>query len=275
MQMNQWESARRTLSSILDNCWTTFVILAVLVSPTRAQEQPLFPNALPREVEATVGRRATVIPDGTDGMHYFPDGPLSILSTRPLRFLMAVETKTLLVTGQDFSNLTSQEEVVGPSGNGPDANYAGVYSTWRRGPKDRILAIYHGENWDGMGKIESNGINGAMFSVCLAIIDPASTEVERRGEILRADKPKRPVAGQPHELATLRVQGVGEPSMTPDRDGRYLLCYYTEASTGLIAVCASAWLAAQSRRTEHPDHGKNSIKIDGMSPVWVDTTHRC
>jgi hypothetical protein len=111
---------------MLEKCWTAFVILVVLVSAARAQEKALFPDALPREVEATVGRRAIVIPDGTDGLHYFPDSPLSILSTRPLRFLMTVSDKTVLVTGQDFGNLTSQEEVMGPSGKGPDANYAGV-----------------------------------------------------------------------------------------------------------------------------------------------------
>ncbi len=156
---------------MIDRCLTAFVLLSVLVPTARGQEKTLFPDSLPREVEANVGRRAIVIPDGTDGLRYFPDSPLSILSTRPLRFLMTVSNKTVLVTAQDFGNLTSQEEVMGPSGNGPDANYAGVYSTWRRGPNDRILAIYHGENWDGMGVIGSCGVHGAMWSINLAFID--------------------------------------------------------------------------------------------------------
>jgi hypothetical protein len=208
------------------------------------QDNNLFPDNLPGEIEATVGRRATVIPDGADGLHYFPDGPLSLLGTRPLRFLMPAGNTTVLVTGRDFDDLASQVEVLGPSGGGPDAHYAGIYSAWRRGPNDRFVAIYHGENHDGMGKMEGNDINGAVWSVSLATIDPSGGKVERRGEILRADRPRRPIAGRPHEVAALRVQGLGEPSMTPDRDGAYLLCYYTEASNRLdrrvcIAVARS------------------------------------
>jgi len=116
------------------NRLTLIVVLAVLAPPAGAQDRNLFPDALPREIEASVGRRTIVIPDGTDGLHYFPDGPLSVLGTRPLRFLMPVGNKTVIVTGRDFGNLTSQQEVMGPSGSGPDAHYAGVYSTWRRGP---------------------------------------------------------------------------------------------------------------------------------------------
>jgi hypothetical protein len=82
-----------------------------------------------------------VFPDGTDGLHYFPDGPLSLLGTRPVRFLMPAGNKTVLVTGRDFDYLSSQVEILGPSGNGPDAHYAGIYSAWRRGPNDPFLAI--------------------------------------------------------------------------------------------------------------------------------------
>ncbi len=214
--------------------------LTFLALSAMGQDVNLFPDTLPREVEATVGRRATVIPDGADGLHYFPDGPLSILGSRPLRFLMPAGNKTILVTGQDFENLTSQVEIMRPSGSGPDAHYAGIYSAWRRGPKDSFVAIYHGENHDGMGRMEGNNINGAYWSVCLARVDSVSGQVQRRGEILQADRPKRPIAGQPHEIAALRVQGLGEPCMTPDREESYLLCYYTETSNRLDRrVCIS------------------------------------
>jgi hypothetical protein len=57
------------------------LFFAILSIPAIAQQKSLFPESLPSEVEVTVGRRSTVIPDGTDGLHYFPDGPLSILSS--------------------------------------------------------------------------------------------------------------------------------------------------------------------------------------------------
>ena len=180
-------TARICAWTVSGRCRFVAKVLAVIVPTARAREKTLFQDSLPREVEATAGRRAIVIPDGTDGLHYFPDSPLSILSTRPLRFLMTVSDKTVLVTGQDFGNLTSQEEIMGPSGNGPDANYAGVYSTWRRGPNERFVAIYHGENHEGMGVIEGSGVHGAMWSINLAYIDPASGRVERKGDILRSD----------------------------------------------------------------------------------------
>jgi hypothetical protein len=164
---------------------------------------------------------------------------------------------------------------MGPSGSGPDAHYAGVYSTWRRGSDDRFIAIYHGENHDGMGKMEGNDINGAVWSVCLAMIDPVSGRIERRGDILRADKPKRPIAGQPHEVAALRIQGVGEPCMTPDRDGNYLLCYYTEASNRLdrrVCICVArspieeggapgTWKKFHQGRWEEPGLGGHETPV--------------
>ena len=227
---------------MLDKRWVLLLALVLHGWAVRAQEKSPFPNAPQREVEAKIGRRVIVIPDGTDGLHYFPDGPLSFLSTRPLRFFMTVSNRTVLVSGRDFGNLASQEEIMGPSGSGPDANYAGVYSIWRRAPQDQVVAIYHGENHDGMGKMKGNDINGAVWSVCLALIDPTSGQVDRRGEILRADKPKRPITGKPHEIAALQIQGLGEPCMTPDRDGKFLLCYYTEASNRLdrrVCICVA------------------------------------
>ncbi len=222
--------------------WVVAVVFAVVGVPATGQEKSLFTDALPREVEAKVGRRVILIPDGTDGLHYFPDGPLSFLSTRPLRFLMPAANGTVLMAGQDFGSAMLQSWVTRPSGSGPDANYAGVYSIWRRSPKDQFVAIYHGENHEGMGKGEDNGIPGGVWSVCLAMIDPSSGQVERQGEILRADKPKQPITGKLHEIAALGVQGLGEPSMTPDRDGKYLLCYYTEASNRLdrrVCICVA------------------------------------
>jgi hypothetical protein len=235
-------TGRAVIWSVCGHYWIFAVALILFAPIASAQERSIFPDCLPNEIEATVGRRVIVIPDGTDGLHHFPDGPLSILSARPLRFLMPVANKTVLVTGRDFGNLTSQVEIMGPSGSGPDANYAGVYSIWRRGPNDRFIAIYHGENHEGMGLMEGNNINGAVWSVCIGMIDAATGHVERRGEILRADKPKRPIVGRPHEIAALRIQGLGEPSMTPDRNGDYLLCYYTEASNRLdrrVCICVA------------------------------------
>jgi hypothetical protein len=229
---------------MFDRFRAVILTIVLMTSPAMGQDVAVFPDTLAREVEATIGRRTTVIPDGTDGLHYFPDGPLSILGSRPLRFLMPAANKTVLVTGRDFGHITSQVEVLGPSGSGPDAHYAGIYSAWRRSTNDPFLAIYHGENHDGMGKMEGNDINGAYWSVCLASVDPSGRKVERRGEILHADKPRRLIAGKPHEVAALRVQGLGEPSMTADRDGTYLLCYYSETSNRLdrrvcIAVARS------------------------------------
>jgi hypothetical protein len=144
----------------------------------------------------------------------------------------------------------------------------GVYSTWRRGPNDRFVGIYHGENHAGMGLMEGNDINGAVWSVCMGLIDPTTGRVERRGEILRADKPKRPIAGRPHEVAALRIQGVGEPSMTPDRNDDYLLCYYTEASNRLdrrVCIClARSPIGEQGRPSSWKKHFQDRWDEPGL-----------
>ena len=63
------------------------------------QDKSPFPNLPQREVEARSVVRVILIPDGADGLHYFPDGPLGFLSTRPLRFLMRAADGTVLMAG--------------------------------------------------------------------------------------------------------------------------------------------------------------------------------
>ncbi len=232
--------------------WLVAIVLILSDVPANGQEKRLFPDTLSQEVEAKVGRRVTLIPDGADGLHYFPDGPLSFLSSRPIRFLMPAANGTAYMAGEDFGSVTLRSQIMSPSGSGPDANYAGVYSIWRRSPKDQYVAIYHAENHEGMGRMEGNDINGAYWSVCLAMIDPSNDHVERRGEILRADTPKR----------RLPVSRTRSPPYV-SRDSANPASHLTETRgtcsaitlrrpTGWIAVSASAWLAARSRRVEAP-----------------------
>jgi hypothetical protein len=82
----------------------------------------VFPPPFSQMDGATVMVRRILFLDGADGLHYFPDGPLSTLSTRPLRFLMSAANGTVLMAGSDFASVSLQSQVMRPSGNGPDAN---------------------------------------------------------------------------------------------------------------------------------------------------------
>ena len=203
-----------------------------------ADDSPLFPNVGPAEVECKVGPRRTLIPDGAHGLHYFPDGPISVLGSRPLRFLMVCGVETVSFAGRDFADAVPQARVLKPSGGGPDAHYAGIYAVWPDRGRDRLLAAYHAEDHEGMGKVAGNSIPGFDGTVCLASIDRKTGQAERLGSILTADRPRRRVEGPDAPL--LICQGVGEPHVVADEDRKQLLCYYTEWSNRkerLVTLC--------------------------------------
>ena len=213
---------------MIRKCFVVVMVLALPVVATCGREAPLFPDTDPAEVEYRVGPRRILMPEGANDLNYFPDGPLSILSTRPLRFLMVCGNETLLFAGRDFRDAVPQSRVLTPGGTGPDAHYAGIYAALPEEGRNRLLGFYHAEDHEGMGKIGSNGINGFNATVCLAALDQRTGDVERFGPILTADLPKRKVEGSDAPL--LICQGVGEPHVIADSSRKYLLCYYTEWS---------------------------------------------
>ncbi len=213
--------------------WNRLMIAVLLVTwsmapsrDARADDPPLFPNVDPAEVECRVGRQQDLIPDGMNGLHHFPDGPISILSARPLRFLMVCGYETILLAGPNLRDAAPQARILSPSGNGPDADYAGIYAIWPDRDRGRILGVYHAEDHGGMGRVAGNDISGFYGTVCLASIDRETGRAERLGPVITGDRPKRPVEGP--DAPALACQGVGEPHVIADKGGSLLLCYYTE-----------------------------------------------
>jgi hypothetical protein len=205
-----------------------------------ADEPPLFPNVGPPEVECRAERQQELIPDGAYDLHYFPDGPISILSTRPLRFLMACGNDTVTLAGRGFLDAVPQGKVLTRTGSGPDAHYAGIYAVWPEGGGNRLLAAYHAEDHEGKGKVVGNDIPGFYGTVCLASIDRNGDRAERLGPILTADLPKWRVEGP--DTPGLVCQGVGEPHVVTDPEHKQLLCYYTEWSNRKkrhVALCVA------------------------------------
>src|SRR5262249_29727206 len=70
--------------------------------------------AIADDFQVTFGPIETVIPDGTDGLHYFPDGPIVLLQAEPLRALVVAEKQTELLEGANWRSIKRISTVLSP-----------------------------------------------------------------------------------------------------------------------------------------------------------------
>jgi hypothetical protein len=172
---------------------------------------------------AVVGERKTFLDDGQYGLKYFPDGPISVLATSPqYRVIFPATVSSYLLEGPDMASLHPVKKVLSPGEKGSfDNGYAGIYGVYSGGRKGEVLAIYHAEDHEGMQVFE-NGVPGFYASVALATSADGGATFSKVGQIITGSLPK----GANGRLD----QGCGEPSLIPDKSGRYLYAYYTDHS---------------------------------------------
>jgi hypothetical protein len=172
---------------------------------------------------AVVGERRTFLEDGQYGLKYFPDGPVSVLATNPqYRVIFPATVSSYLLEGPDMASLHLVKKVLAPGEKGSfDNGYAGIYGVYCGGAKNRVLAIYHAEDHEGMKRFE-NGVPGFFASIALATSTDGGATFTKGGQIITGSLPK----GANDRLD----QGCGEPSLVADKSGRYLYCFYTDHS---------------------------------------------
>jgi len=178
--------------------------------------------ATAEELKTTLGKQQTIMRSGQHGFNYFPDEPVSVISERPLRFLMVVGNQTFLMEGRSFATAQPVRVVLGPS-NKPgayDEQYAGISSVYLDRRRREILGFFHAEKPTG-GK-NQEGTFRFYATIALAVSRDGGANFTKVGPILTG------LPEDPHWKGT--AQGNADVSVTVDDTGKWLYAYYTEHS---------------------------------------------
>jgi hypothetical protein len=222
------------------------LLLALSVSTPNADAQTPRPSADSTRVEVeTIGTQQILLRSGQHGLAYFPDESICLVSTKPLTFLMVAGNVTWLMQGASWSAAQPVEKVLEPSADGPDNGYAGIGAVEIDQKNKKVYAFYHAEDHKGYQKLEYNGVQNFMASICLADgpLDGRKLEFEKRGPVLTTFQEKNPRAPYP--------QGVADVTVSPSADGQYLHAWYSDHSRDEnrgVQICMA--------RSPIADHGK-------------------
>jgi len=216
-----------------------FMCVSSFVEPASAND--VFANwPVQAEISIRHGVQRVVIPSGRGGLQGqgFPDMPIVVLKQRPVTFLMVCGNDTYLWSGKSLSEAMPVSRVLSPGPAGSmDNNYAGIASVCHDKQRKRLIAFYHAEDKEGIGKVAVNDVQGFYGRVCVAESPANKVQFSKLGPALTADQPKKPrgweTEGGP--VQAWMSQGVGDPSVCIDADGEHLLCMYNEHSNRLKA----------------------------------------
>lgn len=187
-----------------------------------AGPKPMGRFAAGGKIEVQVGEQKTVIPEGRFDFRFFPDQPISVLGTKPLRFLLVVPPRTLLMQGPSFETARPVRPVLqGSNRNGAyDQKDAAINSIHIDRDNREILAFFHAER--PTGGVGFGGTVRFYASVGLAVSGSEEIDFRKVGPI---------ITGVPEDAnSSQTAQGAGEPSACVDHTGEWLYLYYTDHS---------------------------------------------
>lgn len=158
-----------------------------------------------QSIKVEVGEPETI---DLPGIQYYPDGHISYMkNTDGIKAWIAATRSGYMLTGTDIAHLVDVQEVIGPSTEGFDRDYAAPGSVIS-GQDGKLLMFYHGE-------YHPQEPNGFPFNagIGLAISHDGGVTWKRQGQIIK---------GKNDRLATDRVYGAGQPSVIMKDDYFYL-----------------------------------------------------
>jgi hypothetical protein len=194
--------------------------------------------AAPDLVVTALGAHQTTIGSGgAGGLQYFADIPVQIIERQQrggtfwMRCLITAGNSVALTqkssasqsVAYDMANQWKQAVVLSPGTDGYDHSYAGIGGSWwvEENGQTNLYVWYHGEDQDpALPKLPGN-VNGYYSSICAARSTDGGASFTKLGQCLTS-APKNTTASAPGD------QGDGECSVTPDKTGQYLLCYYSD-----------------------------------------------
>ena len=192
------------------------------VCPAGDAGEPVYTDGHTR-ITACLGQREVLLDDGQYGLRYFPDGAMAVVRrTSALRILMPAGVSSWLLEGKGFDSLVPVRKVLEPGGKGSfDNGYAGISGAYRDEASGELLAFYHAEDQEDMGRLP-NGVRGFYCSIGLAVSKDDGQSFTKVGPIITSCLPKDPKG--------TRDQGCGEVCVLSDKSGQYLYAYYTDHS---------------------------------------------
>lgn len=169
-----------------------------------------------------LGTQQSILKPGAFGLSYFPDQCICLLNSSPLVFTIVCGKDTFLFSGQSWSNVQPVGKVLQPTTKSYDNGYAGIGGLHRNSRNGSLVAFYHAEDHNDVPRIEYNNVPGFYASICLAISKDQGRSFSKGGQIITCSQPKNK-KGNP-------AQGVGDVTVTPSDDGKYLYAYYSDHS---------------------------------------------
>ena len=201
---------------------SVFVLVLLVVQPARA--------GVGEKTEATegeaafhvrLGKHRVVLPAGSGGLNYFPDEPIAFIRQKPLTFLMTAGETTYLMKGTSLGTAVPVGKVFAPGAKGSfDNGYAGAGSVYHDKKHGELLIFYHAEDHEGMPRVPYNNVQGAYWSIVLAIAYDHSMRTEKVGQILTASVKKTGT--------TWDMLGIGDVCVIPDASQTYFYAYFTD-----------------------------------------------
>lgn len=171
------------------------------------------------DITVVLGKQETVFPDGHGGMHYFPDEPITVVSTKPWVWFMVDTNKTVLMQGRSLETSVPVRVVLAPGKAGDfDASYAGISGFYDDKKRKEMIAVYHAEKIVGDGKV---GEKKQDWAIGLATSKDGAS-FKKLGPVITCGTPRTDPEKAHH--------GVGDPSLCRESSGEWLYCYYTELS---------------------------------------------
>jgi hypothetical protein len=197
--------------------------LALAGSPSLPGEREGGGLAPSGRIVAQLGKREVILESGRYGLKYFPDGCLAFVRFSPdYRILVAAGVSSWLLQGPGMKSLVSRGKVLEPGKPGSfDNGYAGIGGIARDPATGKVLAFYHAEDQEEMPRLPS-GIPGFYCSVGLAVSENDGATFRKLGPVIRGSLPK--------DSQGRGDQGCGEAGVVADKEGRYLLAYYSDHS---------------------------------------------
>jgi hypothetical protein len=204
---------------------------------------------------ASFGKQTTVIPANKHGLQFFPDAPISIISTSPPTFLMAVGVTnskgvvgTYLMKGKTFETAKPVGISVRPSGRTDtyDETCTGVGGIYLDKQNKQILAFMNCEN---ATEYPSPTTPYRFYATCgLAISKDGGNTFQKVGPFLTGRLEDSNWKGA--------AQGNAMPSVCVDHTGQWLYAYYTEHSRENPATGQTRSVITCMARSKVKDGGK-------------------
>jgi hypothetical protein len=205
-------------------------------------------HLLAADLTAIVGKQTIVMSSGQHGFNYFPDEPVNVINRLPLRFLMVVGSRTILMEGPSFESAVPSKVVLEPSKSAGayDEHYAGISGVFIAKNRKDVLGFFHAEKPTGGN--DGEGTTRFYATIGLAISHDGGNTFNKIGPIL---------SGRPEDPEWKgTAQGNGDVSVCLDHTGQWLHAYYTEHSRQDPATGKARSVITCMARSKVTDGGK-------------------